>query len=343
MGERLDALLRAINGLDRLLIMPHNNPDPDAIASALALRFLLDQVSKVSGQLAYVGLVGRSENKALVRYLDYPSEPVHVRELDEQVPWALVDTQPGAGNNPWHAGISVAIVIDHHHLRETTALAAFADVRQDIGATSTLLTQYLREANIEPSPRLATALLYGIKSDTLSLSRGARQADVDAYLYLLARADIDALTEIERAQVPAGYFKSLVGTLMSACVYDHVVIAYAGAVVHPDFVAEMADSLLRLQGAQWVIAIGIYRERLVISVRTNGSGGAGALVQHIVGDRGTAGGHGVLAAGDIPLSGDDPAKLAEDLAQRALRYLNVSSEVIGRKLVDEAECGPVDA
>jgi nanoRNase/pAp phosphatase (c-di-AMP/oligoRNAs hydrolase) len=212
--------------------------------------------------------------------------------------------------------------------------AGIADIRSDLGATSTILTEYLQAAGIEPTPPLATALFYGIKTDTMGLSRAASLADVAAYFYLQPRIDVEALVEIERAQVPAEYFQKLNTTLHAARVYDDIVISYVGSMGHPDLAAEMADILLRLKGTRWVICIGIYEDNLSLAVRTRSRwGGAERLVQAIVGDRGTAGGHGTMAGGRVPLQGEDPEQMALQLGQRALQYLKITPEMAGKPLI----------
>jgi nanoRNase/pAp phosphatase (c-di-AMP/oligoRNAs hydrolase) len=190
--NQLDLLFEAMGGADRVLILPHNDPDPDAIASAVALRHLLAEKLGVEGYIVYRGIIGRAENKALVRYLDHPLHRLANSDLRQSVPIALVDTQPGAGNNALPHGSEAAIVLDHHTWREATAKARFADVRPELGATSTILMQYLENAGIEPSPQLATALFYGIKTDTMGLGRGAGPDDVAAYFHLQPRIDVGA-------------------------------------------------------------------------------------------------------------------------------------------------------
>jgi len=330
----LESLLEAVGHTDSILILPHNDPDPDAIASAVALRYLLAEKLGIEGRIAYKGLIGRAENRALARYLGRPLRRLEGSDLRQGEPVALVDTQPGAGNNALPPRSPVAIVIDHHPWREATATATLSDVRSEVGATSTILTEYLQAAGLEPDPSLATALFYGIKTDTLGLGRGARPADAAAYFYLQPRIDVDALVEIERAQVPGSYFKSFHTTLEAAHVYKDVIISYIGSMSYPDLAAEMADLLLRLEGAQWVICSGVYQGTLILAVRTrNRQGGAGTLVQNMVGDRGTAGGHGMMAGGDIPLRGEDPEQLAQQLSQRALQYLKVALGTAGNPLV----------
>ena len=127
--KRLDGMLETVSGPESLLILIHNNPDPDAIASAVALRFLLAEKLGVESHIAYEGIIGRVENKALVRCLGFPLRHLTDLDLDETIPIAFVDTQPGAGNNAQPAGSTATIVIDHHPRREATGLASYVDVR----------------------------------------------------------------------------------------------------------------------------------------------------------------------------------------------------------------------
>jgi nanoRNase/pAp phosphatase (c-di-AMP/oligoRNAs hydrolase) len=324
--ERVESLLQVVEPHEQVLILPHNDPDPDAIASAVALRHLLAEALDRVVHVAYRGIIGRAENKALVRYLDRPLRRLTGADL-RQLPIILIDTQPGAGNNALLPQSTLLAVIDHHMWRETSMAAGHVDVRPQLGATSTIITEYLQAADIEPSSRLATALFYGVKTDTMGLIRGASDEDVAAFFYLQPRVDVEGLVEIERAQVPAEYFQKLDATLHAARVYDSVVIAHIGAMSRPDMAAEMADLLLRLQGIQWVVCTGVYKEALILAIRTySRRGGAGALAQRIVGQWGTAGGHGTMAGGQVPLNGQSAAQLAARLGQLALQYLEVKPQ-----------------
>jgi nanoRNase/pAp phosphatase (c-di-AMP/oligoRNAs hydrolase) len=333
--KHLEQLRAATGEAEKILILPHNDPDPDAIASAVALGFLLGEIRQVGVDIAYRGIIGRAENKALVSYLGYPLRRLRRADFEQQVPIALVDSQPEAGNNAMPGNRTAAIVIDHHPRLESTGSARFVDVRPNLGATATILTEYLRGARVEPRPELATALFYGIKTDTWGLSRHVKPADVAAYAYLQPRIDADALIEIERAQVSADYFKSFDMALQGARVYnDEVVISNMGQMKYADLAAEMADLLLRLEHARWVICIGEYRGYLVVSVRTrNRQGGAGRFVQSIVSGDGTAGGHGTMAGAQIPLRGRDSQTLGQEISNRALKLLNVTPVIGGRPLI----------
>jgi nanoRNase/pAp phosphatase (c-di-AMP/oligoRNAs hydrolase) len=367
--EPLSLLLDALRGAQAVLILPHNDPDPDAIAGAVALRHLIQLCLGVQSEIAYKGIIGRAENKALVRELGDPLHPLWPSDLEREVAIVLIDTRPGAGNNALPPGRKATVVIDHHSAppadvvsspdsdtraneaytergaSDVEACAEFADLRPEIGAISTILTEYIQSAGIELPSALATALFYGIKTDTRGLSRGASQADVDAYFYLQKRADLDVLASIERAQVPREYFQSLVATLRAARRYDHLLVSYLGKLSYPDLVAEMADLLLRLEGIRWVLCMGAHEGVLLLSVRTRLAYGADRLIHHIVGPQGTAGGHGSMSGGQIPLEGLEPdqadelhqadglRQLIRTVKQRALYHLGIEPEGDGEPLI----------
>lgn len=352
--QRLLELTAAISaaGTEKgMLILPHNDPDPDSIASAYALCMLLTLRVGVEARIAYHGIVGRAENRALVRYLGYPlrrltwADPTGSADAlrdatRKRLPVALVDAQPGAGNVTIPPAAKVVAVIDHHPRRAATQKVPYADVRTEIGATSTMLTEYLRASGVEPSRPVATALFYGIKTDTLGLSRQASPEDVDAYLYLQPRIDVHALARIENAEVPASYFRSFDAALKATRVYsspsarDSIVMAYLGPMDYPGLAPEMADFLLRLKRSQWVICMGTYRDRLLLSVRTRSPHRrAEQLVVAVVGEEGTAGGHGPMAAGQVPLAKRSPAQLADRIRRRILSELQADPGLEGIPLI----------
>jgi nanoRNase/pAp phosphatase (c-di-AMP/oligoRNAs hydrolase) len=333
-SERVDTLLEATAGAERVLILTHNDPDPDAIGSAVALRHLLENTQDAPIKIAYRGIVGRAENVALVRYLQYPLQRLTRADLSPPVAIAVVDTQPNAGNSPLRRPADVAVVIDHHPRRQDNTSVRFAEVRPEVGATSTILTEYLRAAAIDLPVSIATALFYGIKSDTMGLGRSGAAADVEAYSFLVPLIDSRALFEIERAQVPAEYFRSLVDTLHQTRIYRDILLAYLGWMKYPDLAAEIADWLSRLKGIQWVVCLGAHKEHLNVAIRSRHQrGGAGRLAQEVIGPLGTAGGHGSMAGGQVPLDGRDPDALARQISQAVLAYFNISPEETSRSLV----------
>lgn len=337
-SENLELLLQILAQAEEVVILPHTNPDPDAIASAVALRYLVAEKLDLEAQIVYHGVIGRAENKALVRYLVHPLRPLADSDLSPSKPVAIIDTQPGAGNILTLPATSpIATVIDHHtwpHLPPSPPVG-LADIRPELGATSTILTEYLRAAGLDPPVPLATALFYGIKTNTLGLGRNTSGADANAYYYLQPRIDVKGLANIEQARVPAHYFKSFDVALRAAQVYDGVLISYMGPVDYPDLTAEMADLLLRLEESEWVVCMGLYQETMMISVRLHRrQRGAGQLVQAIVSPHGTAGGHGTIAGGQIPMTGQDPDALILDLTQRILKHLKLDPELAGQPLFE---------
>jgi nanoRNase/pAp phosphatase (c-di-AMP/oligoRNAs hydrolase) len=248
----------------------------------------------------------------------------------------VVDAQPGAGNIGLPEEITPTIVLDHHPaLHSETKEGQFVDIRTGCGATSTIVTGYLRAVGLAPDRQTATALFYGIKSDTMGLARAAGEADVEAYLYLLPLADPKTLAEIEQAQVPLAYFRAFEQALERTYIYADVVVCDLGAMDWPDLAAEMADFLLRWEGAQWVLCTGLFDGTIVISVRTTDlDGDAGRVVQAVVRGLGTGGGHGLLAGGRVPLNSTSQAELTRRLRDRFLLHLE-RDEQAREKLIQQ--------
>jgi nanoRNase/pAp phosphatase (c-di-AMP/oligoRNAs hydrolase) len=338
-AEAVEALLQTLRGASTILVVTHDDPDPDSIASAMALAYLLQRWQGMTTTLAYGGIIGRAENKAMVSLLSIELTPFSELDLGRYDAVALVDAQPGAGNVTLPSVVTPKVTIDHHSdVRSALEGVPFVDVRRACGATSTMLTGYMRAAGVVPDRRTATALFYGIKSDTMSLARSAGEADVEAYLYLLPLADTKILAQIEQAQVPLAYFRAFERALERTLIYDDVVICDLGLMDWPDLAAEMADFLLRWEGARWIICTGIYGDEIVISVRTTDiDGRAGRVVRTVVEGLGTGGGHSMMAGGRVPLDGRSPRDLTRQLRGRFLSRLGKDEvgkdEASGEKLI----------
>ena len=331
MQQKLQTLLQIVSNVENLLILPHNNPDPDALASAAALQYLLTQKSTTRCKILYNGIVGRAENKALVNYMNLAIE---TDENTETTLAALIDTQPDAGNITLPSGVQVVIIIDHHHKTSDTSAVAFKDIRTNVGATSTILVDYLKVAGVDIPKWLATALFYGIKTNTLGLSRNAGHSDAAAYYFLQPQIDVKGLASIEHARVTAQYFKSLDRALRNARFYNGLIISNLGDINYPDLVAEIADQLLRLENVRWVICAGAFNQTLILSVRTRRrKDNAAKLVQTLVQMGGTTGGHGTIAGGQIPLSGQSQEELINQLTAHALNALNIAVDTPGIALI----------
>jgi nanoRNase/pAp phosphatase (c-di-AMP/oligoRNAs hydrolase) len=331
---RLDGL-RAVAGNGPVLILTHDNPDPDSLSSGKALAVLLKEAWGIPSRLVYSGLVARAENQAMLKRLTPEWEHSDaLPDLEQYSAVAQVDTQPGAGNNRLDTVQPNHIVIDHHSpVRDTIDDVAYADVRTETGATVTMLYQYLEAAGIPIDPILATAMFYGLKTDTRGLSRGASPADEVAFVNLLHRLDIQELTKVELASLSHEYFRAFSRGLRSTRLYGSVVISRLGEMQRPDFAAEMADNLIRLQGAQAALCMGQHGDTLQVSLRTRRTGeDAGMLIQRVVVPPGRAGGHGTMAGGQFPLDGQDAEPLLAEIERRFLDVIGETGE--GRELID---------
>jgi nanoRNase/pAp phosphatase (c-di-AMP/oligoRNAs hydrolase) len=331
--RRLVALAR-----DRTLalVLTHDNPDPDAMASAAGLALLLETAAGIPSRLAYGGIIGRAENRELVRLLKLPMNPLSRLEVTDYDLLALLDTQPAAGNHSLPRHRALDVVVDHHPLRPGSTDAAVCMVSNRYGATSSIVTGLLRAAGIEPSATLATALFYGVKSDTRGLGRESIRADADAYAWLFPRSDQSLLTQIEHPQVPRSYFGAYHTAFERARTYDSVIQVDLGEVYTPDIVPEIAERLLSLENVKWSVALGDYEGALYVSIRTNDRRmNAGRHIQALTQDLGgSAGGHGSMAGARIPL---DDRSLTE--------ARNLRSEILERFRttlgVDRAEGRPI--
>lgn len=320
--------MRSTAGRGPVLILTHDFPDPDALASGKALATLFREAWGIAGRLVYSGLVVRAENQTVLKHLTPEWEYADgLPDLKEYTAVAQVDTQPGAGNNRLDTIHSRHIVIDHHYpVRETIGKVMYSDIRTEIGSTVTMLFQYLEAAGIQPDSNLATAMFYGLRTDTRGLSRGASPADEVAFLELLHRLDQQELSRVELASLSRDYYQSLSRGLRTARLFGQVIIARLGSMSQPDFCAEMADLLIRLQDAHAALCLGQHGDTLHISLRTEPrSQHAGQIIQQLVLQPGKAGGHGTMAGGQIPLQGQDIESLLADIEGRFLTVMGETS------------------
>ena len=329
-------LLSQAEGRRNILVMCHNNPDPDTIAAAAALKSIFSHQLKCKVVIGYGGIVGRAENRQMIRRLHI--ELTNIREIDfkDFTFICLVDSQPRTGNNDVPRHILPDVVIDHHPLRKETKQCLFYDVRPDYGSSSTILTEYMRELELAPDRRLATALVYGIKTDTGWLSRSATKQDLDAFNYLFPRISSRTLAAIESPRMPKSYYIKFIDAINNAVQYQDVIISDIGKVNNPDVAAEMADFLLKMENIRWILTMGEYKEELIISVRTSRRGWwAGKIALRILRGIGVGGGHEKAAGGKVTLSGltpDQRKQKAERVTERFLKAVGMSN-IQGRPLV----------
>jgi nanoRNase/pAp phosphatase (c-di-AMP/oligoRNAs hydrolase) len=329
-------MLSLIGKRGSVLVMCHNNPDPDTIASAAALKSIFIQSLRRKAVIGYDGIVGRAENRELIRRLKI--DMVHVNNLDfnDFSVIALVDSQPRTGNNAIPRKLRPCIVIDHHPLRRETARCQFFDVRPEYGSSSTILTEYLRELDLEIDKRLATALFYGLKTDTNGLSRSLTKGDLDAFNFLFPKIAPRTFAAIENPSVPKSYYLKFADAIDNSMQYGDVIVSYMGSLNNPDIASEMADFLLRMENIRWTLCMGEFKDDLILSVRTSRRGWiAGKIALRIVAGMGTGGGHEKAAGGKIVLTGmipEERTRLVKKITDRFLKIVGVQNRE-GKHLV----------
>jgi len=324
-----EKMLGWVKGRGEIIILVHDNPDPDCFASAMALSRLFREKVSVEPVIAFSGMIGRSENLMMAGVLEIPLVPLEIVDLSKYCTVCMLDTQPLTGNNTLDPDVPVDIVIDHHPPRETSNRCRWVDVREDYGVTATIIYEYLIANEVTIDSKLATAIFYAIKSDTQDLGREANLPDREAYLSLFPTVDKQLLYQITNPRQPIEYFSAIRRTLDHARIYDKSVVADMQRVVFPELVAEMADFLLRLEGIEAVLAFGEYSGELVLSLRTSSANmNAGEMVKRLVLGVGLGGGHSLVAGGKIlPVS--DHLAVTQDmkkiLTDRFLGELGLSN------------------
>ena len=336
--DRTDELIKLFESRKRLLVLTHGNPDPDSMGAGVGLQHLAQQTTGLPSTFGLVGRVMRAENKAMIECLGIELTPLDSLDLSDYDCVALVDTQPGFGHTICPNG-KIDIVLDHHVPPDNgpSPDVAFRDVRIDVGATSSLVTSYLMQRGVPLTPDVATALFYGVRTDTADLSRGASPLDVAVYEFLMPRIDRQKLARITRPELPLEYYKALRDALNNIRVYDHVVLCSLGKITAPEMVAEVADLLIRLEGKQAVFCGGVYDHNYHVSVRTElGGRDAYYLIRDALGGEGSFGGHGSVAGGAVPLP-DGSQRTVKRLERRLERNILRSMGVEGTTVSGLAE------
>src|SRR5215203_1863382 len=254
---RVQQYQRYFADADRVLILLHNDPDPDALASGLALRNLLRR-TKTTAIIGAMQGVTRPENLRMANMLDIHVEPITPASFQDYQRIATVDVQPHyfGGYLP-----RVDLVVDHHP-EQSTYSAVFKDIRADYGSTSTILTEHLRAVDVNISERTATAMLYAIKSDTLFFNRQANRVDIEAFSYLYPLADAALIRKMEGAEITLERLDYVMKAYRSGSLVDQVFCASLGATPREDFIPYVADFFLQLEDVKWTLIAGVVNDTL---------------------------------------------------------------------------------
>ncbi len=347
--ERLRAFAE---GESAVPIFIHDDPDPDAVASAFGVRILLGR-REDDAPIVTLGGATRPENRRMMQLLRLRVTEVTPEELYRFDRLVAVDSQP-RGLDP--ARLGRLAILDHHPLDDGFQ-PEIADIRPRYAACATLVTEYLRAWDERRIRRdLATALLYGIKTDSDNLTRGVTPADVRAYAFLQQRAELDIIHRIERPMYSQALLHVFGRALAAVAVDNALAATFAGTIAEKDshIIAELADFCLSLEGVCWAVAGAVVNEEVVLSIRhlaghgveegkgkgkgkgdngnDNGdgnedgqgnahghgeSGGAGELARRLAGERGQGGGHATMARATWPRTAADQRLFAPSLEEAA--------------------------
>jgi len=316
--------------LSPLLILAHDYPDPDALAAAFALDYLVKQCFDMQAKIVYGGIIGRTENRAMVRILRIPVHKLKPADLQRYRNVALVDTQPRFENNSFPSKRRAALVIDQHASIVRPA-ADLALVDTGCGATCVIVAQALLQQGVQLPVRVATALAYGILSDTLDLYRARRPDVVQTYMSVLPRCDMRILARIQNPSRSRKFFLTLGKAISNAFVNRGLVLSHLGVIENPDLVSQMAEFLLTYERVRWSLCTGRYRERLHVSLRTSKpSAQAGAILRAAFSNPKEAGGHGAIGGGSFRVghapSEEDWRKAELDIQRRLFKRLRRSTK-----------------
>lgn len=293
-------------GLSPMLILTHDHPDPDSLASAWALALLANALCRARARIAYGGMIGRAENRLMAERLMIPAYPLRQGELAAAEHVALVDTQPPFRNNRFPPRRHPDLIVDHHP-RHADTQAGLALIDESAGATSTILVEALFAAGVKVPQKLSTALVYGIGSETQNLGREASPRDISAYQALWPRANMRALWKISFPKRPAVFFADLARGIRNAFTLRHIIGTNLGTLSTPDRVAQIADFLLTHEKMTWSVVTGRYQGRLHVSLRTSDPwGGAGRLLKRLLGGGNRGGGHAMIAGGSLEVGAHAP-------------------------------------
>ncbi len=319
---QLMTYLRSLDPARRIGVLVHDNPDPDAIAAAMALKDMAESVGKAA-DILYYGPIGHQETRAFVNLLSVPMRQITNAALPEYDVLAMVDCNTPGRNNSLPPSRNVNVIIDHHVPQEDAAAVAadFVDIRSDVGASSTIMTRYVQELDFEISGNLATALLYGIRTDTDEFKRNTSAVDLTAAAYLYGMAEQDLLAQIETPSMSVETMDVLGEAIRNKKIEGSYLISDVGFIHDRDTLPQAADHLLKLEGISTVLVFGMTEDKIHLSARSKDIRvNIGEIIQRAFGDIGSAGGHPRMAAAQIPLG----------------IFMGVKDRAMLLKLVDEA-------
>lgn len=331
--DRCDSLLAVLRNAESLAVVCHNNPDPDSISSALALAAIAESADVTDIDLYYGGEITHQQNRAMVNLLDIDLHLFAEEHLDSSDLIGFVDHAVPGQNNSVPAEYLPDIVIDHHP--NENVQGTYVDHREQVGATASMLTEYLVELDIDIDVRLATALLFGIRRETLEFTRDATEAEYTNARHLHPYADVNLLRRLSDSLFTHETLDSIADAIRNRVVRGSYLVSNAGRTTERDTLPQAADYLLNLEGVSTTLVFGIIEETVHLSARTRDPRvHAGNLVVEAFDDIGSVGGHRAMAGGAIPLG------LFGTLDDRDDALVELVDETLTERFFEEVACNP---
>jgi len=313
---------------ERMAILVHRSPDPDSIASAAALRDIAAS-RDVEADIIYEGEIGHQENRAFVNLLGIDLVSRDEVEMTDYDTVALVDYAKGGA--PAEAD-AIDILVDHYEKEDDEVDASFEDVRSNVSATSTILTKYIQELDLNLSQEVATALLYGIRAETLDFKRDTTPADLTAAAYLYPFADHDTLEQVESPSMSPETLDVLAEAIRNREVSGSHLVSNAGFIRDRDALAQAAQHLLNLEGITTTAVFAIADDTIYLAARSKDIRmNIGKVLDDAFGEMGEAKGHSTDAAVEIPLGIFTGIETSDDNRETLLQ---LTEEAVRKKLFD---------
>jgi nanoRNase/pAp phosphatase (c-di-AMP/oligoRNAs hydrolase) len=298
-----EQLWELLGDSETLTIVCHDNPDPDCLASAVGLGTIAASAGIDDRHILYSGEISHQQNRALVNLLDIELEPFRVEMVRSRAPGSLlafVDHSAPGENNRVPSETDIDIVIDHHPVEHISA--HFVDNRETVGATATILTEYLRALQLEPSPRVATALMFAIRRETLDFLRGVTREEYEAAAFLHEYSETKMVRQLSNPAVSSATVDTIAHAIENRRVSGSVLISQVGRTSERDALPQSADYLMSLEGVETAIVFGLVENTIQISARSTDSRvHIGSVLHNAFDDVGSAGGHREMAGGTIEL------------------------------------------
>lgn len=322
----INEILSFVKPKRKVLILTHNNPDPDTLGAATGIKNILSKILKKRCTIAYDGVIGRAENREMVKQCKIELHSSRKLTFSRYDCIILVDTQPTAGNVYIPDNFFPDIVIDHHNFRLQTKKAKIYDVRPKYGSTSTIIGEYHKIIGLELDKLTATALYYGIKTDTIGYGRSNSKTDLEMMGYILPFINLNKLAKIETPDLPRYHFKNIKKAIENSVVIEDLIFCNLDEVRNTDLIAETADALLKIRDIKWTFVIGRVDNMAYFSLRCKSNKKkVGSIAIAIVKNIGTGGGHMKSAGGQIPINGRTYSEICDIIKKRLLKRIGIKN------------------